>query len=64
MYPNLRAAMAAKRVSIEASASLLGIHRNTFTNRLNGDSSFTIEEALKLKSDLFPEYDIGYLFGK
>lgn len=59
---NLRRAMQAKNVSIDAVAALLGVHRNTVSNKLEGSTSFYIEECYLLKKALFPEYDLAYLF--
>lgn len=60
---NLRRAMQVKNVSIDAVAAVLGVHRNTVSNKLEGNSSFYIEECYVLKKALFPEYDLEYLFG-
>lgn len=60
----IKSAMAEKNISVEAIAQLLSIHRNTAANKINGESSFTIEEAFSLKENLFPEYDMNYLFGE
>ena len=61
-YGNLKLTLYESNVSIETVAKLLGIHRNSVSNKLNGHSSFTIEEAQKLKRDLLSKYDSEYLF--
>lgn len=58
----IKRALSDKNISVEAVAALLGIHRNSAANKLNGATPFSIEEAFKLKSELLPEYDIEYLF--
>lgn len=63
METNLKQVMQDKNISMEAVASLLGIHRNTASNKINGDTPFTIQESFKLKKNLFPEYDMEFLFG-
>lgn len=59
---NLRAALDAKRISVIAFAALLGISEKTARNKLNGDTDFTLGEAIKIKTELLPEYDLFYLF--
>lgn len=61
---NLKKAMRDKGISIEAVAGLLQIHRNSASSKVNGATPFTIDEAFQVKNKLFPEFDIGYLFGK
>jgi len=62
MYENLKAVMATKRVTNEAIARLLGVHRDTITTKLNGESEFTYAQAELIQETLFPEYNIRYLF--
>lgn len=59
---NLKGEMAKKGVTIEEVSKLLGIHRNSVANKLNGDSSFTIEEAFKVHDVYFPQMSLNYLF--
>ena len=61
-YSNLKAEMGRKNVTIEAVAKILEIHRNSVANNLNGTSSFTIEEAMKIKNTFFPNLEYRYLF--
>lgn len=62
MYTNLIAVMAAKKVTIESMSKLLGVHRNTVQNKLNGESEFTFEQAQLIADVFFPEYKPSYLF--
>ena len=61
---NLRGEMAKKKVSIEDVSELLGIHRNSVSNKLNGISSFTIDESVKIQERFFPDLELKYLFKK
>lgn len=61
---NLRGEMAKRKVSIEDLAELLGIHRNSVSNKLNGNSSFTIDESVKIQEKYFPDLELKYLFSK
>ena len=47
---NLRGEMAKRKISIESIAELLGIHRNSVANKLNGESAFSIEQAMLIQS--------------
>lgn len=62
MLHNLRSAMAAKKITTFAMAQLIGTTEKTANNKLNGVTDFTLPEALKLRNNLFPEYDLCYLF--
>ena len=60
---NLKGEMAKKDITIEEISKLLGIHRNSVANKLNGDSAFTIDEAFKIQNKYFPTLSLAYLFG-
>lgn len=59
---NLRSVMALKRISTAALAAVIGVTEKTANNKLNGETEFTLIEALTIKRELFPEYDLTYLF--
>lgn len=61
-YLNLIGEMAKRKVKNEAIAQELGIHRNSVYNKLNGESSFSVDEAIQIRDTFFPGYDIKYLF--
>lgn len=63
-YLNLRVELYKNQITLEEVASLLGIHRNTVSNKINGDSSFSIEEATTLRNAYFKGMPIEYLFAK
>lgn len=54
--------MAKRKISIENIASLLGIHRNSVANKLNGESSFSIEQAVLIQETYFSDLPLRYLF--
>ena len=62
MYDNLIALMAAKGITIDALANLLGVHRNTAQNKLNGESEFTIGQAQLIIETMLPEFTYKYVF--
>lgn len=59
---NLKGEMAKKDITIEEVSKLLGIHRNSVANKINGDSSFSIDEAFKIHKNYFPNLSMEYLF--
>lgn len=62
MEKGIKRAMQSKGISIEAVAAVLKVHRNSASNKVNGETPFTVDEAFKLKAALFPEFDADYLF--
>lgn len=56
--------MAKKNITIEEVSKLLGIHRNSVANKINGDSSFTVDEAFKIHDTYFSKLSLNYLFQK
>lgn len=62
MYKNLRMVMAGEKVTIDMIAKLLGVHRNTVANKLDGDSEFSFSQAKKIWQTFFPSYDENYIF--
>ena len=63
-YMNLKGEMAKKNITNESIANLLGIHRNSVYNKINGESQFSIDEALAIRNAFFPNYDVDTLFGE
>lgn len=61
-YLNLKGEMAKRNVTNEAIANLLGIHRNSVYNKINGESKFSIDEAIVIRKTFFPNFDIDTLF--
>lgn len=62
MYQNLKIELAKRDITNRKVAATLNIHENTVAYKLNGDGSFSIEEAFILKDELFPNLDLKYLF--
>ena len=54
--------MAKKKITKEDISIVLGIHWNSVANKINGNSSFSVEEALKIRNAFFPEWKIEDLF--
>lgn len=63
MYENLKNALKAKGISNNAAAAAIGMSEPTFRGKMTvRDRSFSIEEAINIKLNLFPEMDMMYLF--
>lgn len=62
MYQNLRTAMSKESVTMDDMASDLSCHRNSISNKISGDTSFSVDEAVMLWKLKFPHYDFQWLF--
>lgn len=70
-YPNLAKAMKDKGVTKTDLATLLGVHFNTITDKIEGNTTsenktynigFTFLESCVIGRTLFKEYDLVWLF--
>ena len=64
MYENLKFEMQKAGISNEQIAEDLGIHRNSVGNKINGNSDFTVQEAIFIRNYRFPNLTFEYLFKK
>ena len=62
MYPNLRAEMKRKGITLAWLADQLGITIGTLSQKLTGKSPFTLNEAKKIKEILELDIPIEILF--
>ena len=62
MYPNVKAEMARKNVTIEMLAKHLKKNKGTICAKLNGKSEFSIPEAEQIRDYLNPALTIDQLF--
>ena len=63
-YSNLKAELGRNDITIESIAECLKIHRNSVANKLNGNSSFSIDESVKIQEKYFPDLELKFLFSK
>lgn len=61
-YPNLRAEMARRSLTIQDVAEVIGVNRDTMSKKLSGKSPLFLDEAFKIINDLFPDADIKNIF--
>lgn len=66
MFPNLRAEMArcSPTLKIKDIAKALNISEKSVSNKMNGKSKFTLEEAAQIRDAFFPDIGIEFLFSK
>jgi plasmid maintenance system antidote protein VapI len=62
MLNNLKKVLDAKGITVRAYAKVLGVDERTIQNKIRGRTPFTYQEAVATKKELFPEYDLEYLF--
>lgn len=62
MYNNLLAEIARKRLTKQDIREKLDVSQSTFYSKLNGETSFTLDEAKLIQKTFFPEIDFLYLF--
>lgn len=64
MLSNLEDVRKQKKVSLVDIADLLEVRYQTVSDKINGISDFKFGEALLIKNQFFPEYEIEYLFSR
>ena len=62
MLANLENALFNKNISKKALAAFLGVTEKTIQNKINEDTILQYPEAVRISTELFPEYDMRYLF--
>lgn len=62
MLNNLKKVLDDKGITIRAFAKVLGVNERTVQNKIKGKTPFTYPEVITAKKELFPEYDMEYLF--
>ncbi len=62
IYKNLEAEMVRKDITRSDLAELLQVRYATIIDKLNGKSSLSFDEALKIKKTYFPKMNLESLF--
>lgn len=62
MLSNLKNVLNNKGITTRAFAKVLEVDERTIQNKIKGRTPFTYPEVLTAKKELFPEYDMEYLF--
>lgn len=64
MYKHLEKILNDKSITTKALASLLDVTEKTALNKVRGITDFTLNEAMKIKSVICPEYTFDYVFAR
>ena len=64
MYPNLRAEMARRNVTVHQLAIVLNVTSNTMSLKLKGKAPISLQEAIKIKDYLQTDLTLEELFRK
>ena len=62
MYPNLRAEMARRKITMSKLAEILGIRLATVSSKIAGNHQFTLDEAIEVKKALNTDISLEELF--
>ena len=61
MYANLDREIGANKMSWRSAAAAIDMPESTFRNKISS-GEFSIGEAFKIKTRLFPKFELEYLF--
>lgn len=64
MFPNLRAELARRNITIPKLAELTGIKTSTLYDKMNGRTAFTLDEAILIRDILDLSMSVDDLFRK
>lgn len=64
MYPNLKAEMSRRNLSIQKLALLIGMPYSTLREKLKGERRLTFDEAVLIKQSLNVDIPLEMLFSK
>lgn len=62
IYPNLRAEMARKDITIQEIATKLNKQGGTISEKFSGKKGFYLREAFAIQRIFFPDLSLEYLF--
>ena len=62
MFANLAKELKNKGITYRAVAGLIGCSEKTIQNIMSGVTDFTLNEVLLINENMFPEYELKYLF--
>lgn len=62
MFPNLAKELKNKGITYRAVAGLIGCTEKSVQNKMSGVTDFTLAEVLLINENMFPEYELKYLF--
>lgn len=63
-YPILKLAIGNSRYSQKEIAQKIGMNEQSFCYKIQGKRPFTLDEAIAIQKNFFPNEDLEYLFTK
>ena len=63
-YPTLTGEIAKRGIKKRAIAKHVGITERALYNKMSGEVSFTLDEAVAIRSCFFPDLDVTSLFSR
>lgn len=64
MYGNLCNELKRKNITHRVVADLIKCTERTVSNKISGDTDFTVSEAFTIRKNLLPEFNMDYLFSR
>lgn len=61
-YPRLEAEMILRHVTRLCLKECIGLKYNTLCKKVNGELRFSLEEAIKIQENYFPDISVNELF--
>lgn len=61
-YPVLESEIILRKVSKKDICLLLGVQKNTFAKKLNGNLRFSLDEAIHIQETFFSDISVNQLF--
>lgn len=62
MFPNLKAEMGRKKLSIKSLSEISGINYESLKLKMRGVTEFKLCEMVEIKKKVFPDKKLDYLF--
>lgn len=61
-YPVLESEIILRNITKKKMREFLGVEQSTFVTKLNGTRRFSLDEAIRLQEEFFPDISVNELF--
>lgn len=61
-YPVLESEIILRNITKKEMREFLGVEQSTFVTKLNGTRRFSLDEAIRLQEEFFPDTSVNELF--
>ena len=61
-YPVLESEIILRNITKKEMREFLGVEQSTFVTKLNGTRRFSLDEAIRLQEEFFPDISVNELF--